>query len=146
MTRITVQLDLPHDIEHVWDRLTDWEAHSEWIPGTRVSITKRTSGIGTEFIGVTRLGPIFLDDPMRVTEFTAPRDGRATCTVLKTGVVLGGTAGFTLTSSGAKATHLEWIEDVHLKPAVVFWWTAPFVLAIGKIAFTSALNKFAATL
>ena len=146
MTRINVTLDLPHPIDHVWEQLTDWESHSKWIPGTRVTVTKRTDGVGTEFIGATRLGPIILDDPMTVSELTPPVDGHASCTVVKTGLVLGGTAGFTLHSTGASSTRLDWVEEVFLKPQAVFWWTTPFVLPIGTLAFRSALAKFATTL
>jgi hypothetical protein len=83
---------------------------------------------------------------MTVTEFQAPKTGRASCVVTKTGAVLGGTAGFTLSSVDASTTRLDWFEDVHLKPPAVFWWTAPFVLAIGTVAFRSALKAFARTL
>ena len=146
MTRIDVHLDLPHAIARVWDRLTDWKSHSAWIPNTVVTITKQTNGLGTEFVGITRIGPLRLDDPMTVTEFQAPSAGRASCTITKTGSVLGGTAGFTLSVVDASTTRLDWFEDIHLKPHAIFWWTAPFVLAIGTIAFRSALNAFARTL
>ena len=146
MTRIDVQLNLPHGIDHVWDRLTDWQSHSAWIPNTVVTITKQTGGLGTEFVGITRIGPIRLDDPMTVSEFQTPRAGRASCTIIKTGSVLGGTAGFVLTAVDDSATRLDWFEDIHLKPRGLFWWTAPFVIAIGTIAFRSALNAFARTL
>lgn len=146
MTRIDIQLVLPHSIDHVWKNLTDWESHSAWIPNTVVTVTTRTDGVGTEFVGVTRIGPLRLDDPMTVTESSHPRNGSAKCVVTKTGLVLGGTAGFTLTALDSSTTRLDWFEDVHLKPAVTFWWTAPFVLAIGTIAFRSALTAFARTL
>jgi hypothetical protein len=83
---------------------------------------------------------------MTVTESRPPKSGRASCVVIKTGLVLGGTAGFELTALNDSTTRLDWFEDVHLKPKVIFWWTAPFVLAIGTIAFRSALNAFARTL
>jgi carbon monoxide dehydrogenase subunit G len=146
MTRIDVQLNLPHGIDHVWDRLTDWQSHSAWIPNTVVTITKQTGGLGTEFVGITRIGPIRLDDPMTVSEFQTPRAGRASCTIIKTGSVLGGTAGFVLTAVDDSTTRLDWFEDIHLKPRGLFWWTAPFVIAIGTIAFRSALTAFAGTL
>jgi carbon monoxide dehydrogenase subunit G len=146
MTRIDVQLNLPHGIDHVWDRLTDWQSHSAWIPNTVVTITKQTGGLGTEFVGITRIGPIRLDDPMTVSEFQTPRAGRASCTIIKTGSVLGGTAGFVLTAVDDSTTRLDWFEDIHLKPRGLFWWTAPFVIAIGTIAFRSALKAFARTL
>jgi carbon monoxide dehydrogenase subunit G len=146
MTRIDVQRDLPHGIDHVWDRLTDWPSHSAWIPNTIVTVTKGTNGIGTEFVGITRIGPLRLDDPMTVTEFQAPSAGRASCTITKTGSVLGGTAGFTLSAVDASTTRLDWFEVIHLKPPAIFWWTAPFVFVIGTIAFRSALKAFAWTL
>jgi len=146
MTRIDVQLDLPHGIDHVWDRLTDWQSHSAWIPNTVVTITKATKGRGTEFVGITRIGPLRLDDPMTVTEFQAPKAGHASCSIIKTGSVLGGTAGFVLTAQDGSTTRLDWFEDIHLKPQAIFWWTAPFIFAIGTIAFRSALKAFARTL
>jgi carbon monoxide dehydrogenase subunit G len=146
MPPIEVQLNLPHGIDHVWDRLTDWQSHSAWIPNTVVTITKQTGGLGTEFVGITRIGPIRLDDPMTVSEFQTPRAGRASCTIIKTGSVLGGTAGFVLTAVDDSTTRLDWFEDIHLKPRGLFWWTAPFVIAIGTIAFRSALKAFARTL
>lgn len=146
MTRIDVQLDLPHGIDHVWDRLTDWPSHAAWIPNTVVTVTTPTTGIGTEFVGITRIGPLRLDDPMTVSEFQIPKAGRASCTIIKTGSVLGGTAGFVLTALDDSTTRLDWFEDIHLKPRAFFWWTAPFVLSIGTIAFRSALTAFARTL
>jgi carbon monoxide dehydrogenase subunit G len=146
MTRIDIRMDLPHGIDHVWEQLTNWAAHSAWIPNTVVTITKQTGGLGTEFVGITRIGPIRLDDPMTVSEFQTPRAGHASCTIIKTGSVLGGTAGFVLTAVDDSTTRLDWFEDIHLKPRGLFWWTAPFVVAIGTIAFRSALNAFARTL
>ena len=146
MTRIDVRLELPHSIGHVWNRLTDWPSHSAWIPHTVVDVTTQTNGVGTEFVGVTRIGPIRLDDPMTVSESRPPKRGAASCMVTKTGLVLGGTAGFTLTALGDSTTRLDWFEEVYLKPTSLFWWTAPFVFIVGTIAFRSALNAFARTL
>jgi len=146
MTRIDIRLELPHSIGHVWDRLTDWPSHSARIPNTVVTVTRQTTGVGTEFVGLTHLGPLRLDDPMTVTEFQTPKTGLASCTIAKTGSVLGGIAGFALTKLDESNTRLDWFEDVHLKPQAFFWWTAPFVLAIGTVAFRSALKAFARTL
>lgn len=146
MTRIDIQLELPHSIGRVWEHLIDWESHSAWIPNTVVTVTKQTNGLGTEFVGITRIGPMRLDDPMTVTESSPPKNGQASCVVTKTGLVLGGTAGFTLTTVDESTTRVDWFEDIHLKPQVIFWWTAPFIVAIGTIAFRSALKAFARTL
>lgn len=143
MTRIDIRLDLPHPIDHVWDRLTDWASHSAWIPNTVVTVTTATAGAGTEFVGITRIGPLRLDDPMTVSEFEPPVNGTASCVVTKSGRVLGGTAGFTMTTIGDGSTRLDWFEDVYVKPVRLFWWTAPFVLVVGTVAFRSALRAFA---
>jgi carbon monoxide dehydrogenase subunit G len=146
MTRIDIQLELPHGIDRVWERLTDWQSHSAWIPNTVVTITEQTNGVGTQFVGITRIGPLRLDDPMTVSEFQTPKAGRASCTIIKTGSVIGGTAGFVLTSLNDSVTRLDWFEDIYLTPKGVFWWTSPFILVIGTIAFRSALNAFTRTL
>jgi carbon monoxide dehydrogenase subunit G len=146
MTRIDVQLELPHGIDHVWNRLTDWPSHAAWIPNTVVTVTTPTTGIGTEFVGITRIGPLRLDDQMTVSEFQTPSAGRASCTITKTGSVLGGTAGFVLTALDDSTTRLDWFEDIYLKPKGLLWWTAPFIVVIGTIAFRSALTAFARTL
>jgi hypothetical protein len=111
-----------------------------------VTVTRQTTGVGTEFVGLTHLGPLRLDDPMTVTEFQTPKAGIASCTITKTGSVLVGIAGFTLTALGDSTTRLDWFEEVYLKPTSLFWWTAPFVFIVGTIAFRSALNAFARTL
>jgi hypothetical protein len=51
-----------------------------------------------------------------------------------------------LSTIDASTTRLDWFEDIHLKPQAIFWWTAPFILAIGTLAFRSALKAFARTL
>jgi hypothetical protein len=132
MTRIDIRLDLAHSIDHVWGHLTDWESHSAWIPNTVVTVTTPTVGVGTEFVGVSRIGRLRLDDTMSVTEFEPPAGGTASCVVTKT-----------LNDS---STRLDWFEDVYLKPSWLFWWTAPFVLVVGTIAFRSALKAFTRTL
>lgn len=146
MSRFTVTLELPHAMEHVWERLVDWESHSQWIPGTTVTMTNEVVGVGASFVGRTRVGMWVLDDPMTVTTFEPPENGVARCTVTKTGDTLKGTAGFTLTATGPTTTRLEWFEDVAPRAAIVGYWLRPFIPIVGRIAFTSALKAFADTL
>lgn len=143
---IEITLTLPHPITHVWKHLTDWEAHSAWIPNTHVTITHQTHGLGTQFTGITRLGPLTLNDPMTVTAYQPPHDGIASAAIIKTGKQITGTAGFTLTAITPHSTQLVWFENVQPQPAALFAWAAPIINLIGKIAFTRALNTFAHTL
>jgi carbon monoxide dehydrogenase subunit G len=143
MTKITVEMKLESSIAQAWSRLVDWESHSTWIPSTKVRLTNSITGVGATFTGTTRIGPFVLDDPMTVTKFSAPKNGRAECLVTKDGPVLSGTAGFTLKSLDKNTTKLEWFEEIQLRPKAVFWWTEPLVYLIGRAAFTAALKKFA---
>lgn len=146
MSRFVITLDLPHPIEHVWERLVDWESHSAWIPATTVELTNDADGLGASFVGKTRVGPWVLNDPMTVTEFEPPKNGIARCTVTKTGDVLRGTAGFTLTANGNTASRLEWFEDVTPRSARLERLLRPIIPLVGRVAFTSALKSFAKTL
>lgn len=153
MARIEISFDIPTPLPAVWDALIDWEAHSAWIPNTAVTILERSSDsttqVGTRFVGTTRIGPLRFDDPMTVSDYHPPAefDGHAaSCTVTKTGPLLGGTAGFTLTRIDDQHTNLVWFEHIYLQPAIYFWWTAPFIRIIGKAAFTRALRTMIAQL
>ena len=73
------------------------------------------------------------DDPMTVTLWQPPAGppDDAACTVTKTGRLLTGTAGFTITAHGEGACTLEWFEDVDIAPR---WLTAPLGRVIAALA------------
>ena len=62
----TVVRSIPLPAREVFDELTDWAGHAEWVPMTRVEILAGEGGPGTEFIATTGLGPAALPDRMRV--------------------------------------------------------------------------------
>jgi len=145
MVRIRIKLHLPHRIDSVWAELTDWEANSNWIPQTRVTVTNQTLGAGTEFVGVSKVGPIVLEDRMRVCNWSPPVEGKAAARVSKLGPVLFGDAGFELTADG-EGTSLVWFENVNLKWQLITAVMKPVLTPIAWLLFRTALARFAKTL
>lgn len=146
MIHIVVRLKLRTNITRVWSRLTDWPANSEWIPATKVTVTKQTLGVGTEFVGITKIGPLTLPDPMRVIEFNPPMYGQASARVEKLGPTLVGEAGFDLRELGEGHTELVWFETVSTGwPRIEQLFGLPIRL-VGWLAFRYALGRFAKTL
>jgi uncharacterized protein YndB with AHSA1/START domain len=142
LVRSVIRLDAPAD--RVWALVTDWPAHSRWIPLTRVTIDPDSpahTGLGTRFTGRTALGRVGFDDPMTVTEWQPPegeRPGR--CRVVKRGRWLTGWAEIEVQPDGI-GCRLSWIEDVRPR------WTPraadPAVSRVGKLLFDRTLRRLA---
>jgi len=145
--RIRATVPMPGPAEDVWALLTDWRAHSRWIPATTVTVVEDTGGVGTRFVGRTHAGPVGFDDPMTVTEFRPP-DGAepGRCLIRKTGRVVIGTAGFSVTGTEPHASTVTWWEDVTVAPAGLTRWVEPLVARAGSHAFARVLRAAAAEL
>ena len=146
MIHIVVRLKVRSNIARVWSRLTDWPANSEWIPATKVTVTKQTLGVGTEFVGITKIGPLTLPDPMRVIQFNPPMNGRASARVTKLGPPLEGEAGFDLRDLGEDHTELVWFETVSTRWARTERLFSLPIRLVGWLAFRYALGRFAKAL
>jgi hypothetical protein len=144
---IRATVPMPASADDVWALLTDWPSHSRWIPATTVVVVEDTGGVGTRFVGRSHVGRVGFDDPMTVTAFQPPTDtdpGR--CHILKTGRVVVGTAGFTVTSTGPRASEVAWWEDVTVTPTGVTRWLEPLIARAGDRAFARVLRAAAAEL
>jgi len=138
---------MPASADEAWALLTDWPAHSRWIPATEVVVLEDTGGVGTRFVGRSHVGPLGFDDPMTVTAFVRPSatdPGR--CDILKTGRVVVGTAGFTVTATGPRTSEVAWWEDVTVTPTPVTRWLEPLIARAGDRAFARVLRAAAAEL
>ncbi len=134
-------------VDDAWALITDWPAQSRWIALTQVFVVHQADGVGTRFRGRTRVGPIQFDDPMEVTIWEPPVDGRrGSCKVQKFGPWILGTAEIDVGSSGADAnrTTVTWKETVRLRgvPPVL----NPVVRAMGGILFRMTMRKAIAEL
>ncbi|AMT71545.1 SRPBCC family protein [Mycobacteroides immunogenum] len=114
LLRIERRSALPADA--AFTRITDWPRHSEHIPLTTVVVTSEPpAGVGTTFVGRTRLGRIGFEDPMTVTRWEPPRDGRpGRCRLQKTGTLVLGWAEIEVHAEGA-GSRVIWTEDVSVR-------------------------------
>jgi len=141
LVRSVRQIEAP--AERVWALVTDWPAHSRWIPLTTVTIDRDSpvdEGIGVRFTGRTALGPIGFDDPMTVTEWQPPAGGPGRCRVVKRGRWLTGWAEIEVRQVPG-GSRLSWMEDVQPR------WTPGFadrmVSWMGKLLFDRTLRRLA---
>ena len=147
MIRIRTSVAMPASADDVWALLTDWPSHSRWIPATTVTVLEDTGGVGTRFVGRSHLGPIGFDDPMTVTTFVAPSDGKGgLCEITKTGRVVLGTAGFTVQPDGPSTCTVTWWEDVTVAPERLTRYAEPLIQRGGTMSFARVLHAAAAEL
>ena len=113
MARITVAVELPRSPAEVWRHLERIETHVQWMAEAEsIEFTSpATSGVGTTFVCVTRIGPVRLSDEMEITEWKPSE----TMGVRHVGVVSGD--GRFVLSATASGTHFEWTEDLSFP-----WW------------------------
>ena len=147
MIEIRATVAMPASADDVWALLTDWPSHSRWIPATTVVVLEDTGGVGTRFVGRSQLGPVGFDDPMTVTEFLPPAGSHAgRCDIRKTGRLIVGTAGFTVTATGPTSSEVAWWEDVTVSPTALTRWLEPPIARAGDRAFARVLRAAAAEL
>ncbi len=140
--RFDVTTDFDAPAKRVWDAMVDWEAHGEWIPATRVEVDgDDPTAVGATFTGWTGVGPLVLEDRMRVLACEwdeASQEGR--CEVEKLGPVLTGRAGFTV-SATAGGSQVVWFEHVAVRhlPRVL----APIVTKLSALGFQGGMRRLA---
>lgn len=125
----------------VFDELTDWAGHAEWVPMTRVEILIGDGGPGTEFVATTGLAPAALPDRMRVDALDP--EGM-TVTITKIGPVLAGEVRLAVVSTGDASCRLEWVEEIRVPYAPQFL-SRPIAYAARR-GFTTAISRMVARL
>jgi hypothetical protein len=132
--------------QQVWDRLTDWPAHSRWVPLTDVRVlTTQPPGAGTRFVGRTHLGPIGFDDVMEVTVWAPPSaDLPGRCEVVKQGrIVLGGTRFEVSPDPVSGGSQVVWSQDLRIAPQWLTRFAGPLIAVAGRFAYTRTLRTMA---
>jgi len=114
MGRIRVSTVINASPAQVWDEVRTIDRHVDWMADARsIAFTStQTSGVGTTFDCVTKVGPITLTDKMAITEW---RDGRA-MGVRHEGIVTG-VGMFTLARLRRDRTRFTWEEHLTFP-----WW------------------------
>ena len=144
-----VSFNVVHDFDAppraLWDELVDWKAHEAWIPMTRMELDPGDpTAVGATFTAFTGLGPLALEDRMRVAECDWDEASESgICVVDKLGPVLSGRAGFTV-SATPDGSRIDWFEDVEVKYLPGF--VAPVAARIGASGFRQGMKRLAKAL
>lgn len=146
MGAFTVRREVAAPAESVWSRLVDWPAHGRWVPLTTVTVTSAgAGGVGQTFVGRTGIGPVGFDDPMTVSVWQPPTDGReGRCTVRKTGRVVLGAADLTVRPLGPTRCAVEWTETADVVGLRRLPLAGRVTAWVGAVAFRRVLARMAA--
>jgi carbon monoxide dehydrogenase subunit G len=140
--RFDVTVDFDASPRAVWDELVDWEGHGDWIPATRVEVDgDDPTAVGTTFTGWTGVGPLALEDRMRVQACDWDEEADAgRCEVEKLGPVLTGRAGFTV-APAPSGSQVVWFEDVEVRylPRLL----GPVAARFGALGFRGGMRRLA---
>ncbi|NAZ85976.1 SRPBCC family protein [Kineococcus indalonis] len=133
------------DAGRVFDVLTDWPRQSAWVPATVVQRRGGPAGeAGERFAGVSRLGPLVLDDEMVVVSRTPPAPGRdGLVRVRKVGTLLGGVVDLVVAADGPGRARVQWRERILLRPpalALLARLGGPLPALLGRLAFQAVLR------
>jgi carbon monoxide dehydrogenase subunit G len=140
MEHIELEVSIKAPAQKVWDAITNWQAQSDWMLGTKVwPVDGDGTGVGGKieaFTGIWRIG--FLDT-MEITSWEPPKR----CDVNHTGRVVRGTGTFEVVSTGDSTSKFIWSEDLDLPLGILgkvgFFFVKPgFVFGVRK-----SLEKFA---
>lgn len=114
MGRIRVSTVIDASPAQVWEEVRHIERHVDWMADAEAIRfrTARTSGTGTEFDCITKVGPIRLTDRMTITEW---RDGKE-MGVRHEGLVTG-RGRFTIVRVRGGRTRFRWEERLTFP-----WW------------------------
>ena len=129
----------------VWAQLVDWPSHGRWVPFTTVTTTSPSpTGVGATFVGRSGIGPLGFDDPMVVTTWQEPGDvtpGR--CQIRKTGRVVLGDAGFTVTPLGPGRSEVVWTETIEVAGLRRVPLAGRVNDLVGRLTFAAVLKAMA---
>ena len=142
---MTVRVLVAAPAEVVWERLTDWPAHSRWVPLTRVRrLPGPVRAVGERFSGRTGLGPLAFEDPMEVVRLQPPDATRAgVCDLVKLHRVVLGGARLVVRGTGGGTSAVEWTESVSVVSHRLSRLVAPPLRWVTRLAFRRVLLAMA---
>ncbi len=124
----------------VWAAVTDFPAHADAVPLTTITTDAGDPRVGWRFVARTGIGPLRVDDPMRIALWSPPGedDGVGRVEITKEGRVLAGWASIEVAPGPTPgSTRLTWREEIDLAPVPVL--TRPARLRRAADLATAAL-------
>ena len=123
--------------EVVFEAVSEWEAQSQWVPLTTVTVEPGGRRVGERLTAVTKLAGVGFSDPMEVTRWEPPR----LVEVRHLGRVVRGTGTFTV-EPAAGGSSFTWAEDLDLPLGAL----GRFGFALVRPAFELMLRRSVARL
>ncbi|MBP2703132.1 SRPBCC family protein [Microbispora sp. RL4-1S] len=109
MSRVSVAVDVAASPERVFEVLTDWPRHHEWMLLTRAeAVAGEGHGEGDRLAAFTGVGPLGFTDTMTITRWDPPHE----VVVRHTGRIIRGTGRFRVLPRPAGGSTVVWEEDL----------------------------------
>ena len=131
MPRIKIEVRIRAPLQLVWEMVADVRTHTEWmVDAESITVTSDcSSGVGTTFDCVTKIGPFRTIDHMEITEWIEER----VMGVAHRGLV-SGSGRFTLQEAGPSDTNFSWEETLTFP-----WWIGGRLTSIGSTPVLKAI-------
>ncbi|MBC8483843.1 MAG: SRPBCC family protein [Acidimicrobiales bacterium] len=131
MPRIKIEVCIRAPLQLVWEMVADVRTHTEWmVDAESITVTSDcSSGVGTTFDCVTKIGPFRTIDHMEITEWIEER----VMGVAHRGLV-SGSGRFTLQEAGPSDTNFSWEETLTFP-----WWIGGRLTSIGSTPVLKAI-------
>lgn len=129
------------DAAALWRAASEFRRHSAYFPLTQVSVTQGSGeSVGDSILGLTRIGPVRLADPMTITGYDAPHH----YAVRKTGAVLTGTVEVQVSQHG-DGSEVVWTATVVPANRWLARLGAPVNALVSRAVYQHAVNQMART-
>ena len=131
MPRIKIEVCIRAPLQLVWEMVADIRTHTEWmVDAESITVTSDcSSGVGTTFDCVTKIGPFRTIDHMEITEWIEER----VMGVAHRGLI-SGSGRFTLQEAGPSDTNFSWEETLTFP-----WWIGGRLTGIGSTPVLKAI-------
>jgi hypothetical protein len=145
VTAFTVTRSVSLSATETWARLTDFAAHGDAIPLTRMQTDSAPLGLGWEFSGITGVGRVAFADHMIVTIFDPPTlDSPGRFRIVKIGAWLKGWADVSVTPLPTGGSQVSWTEELGPRLDPVPFLTGPVSAWAGRRLFAQTLDRLLA--